>query len=269
MKQKLGIVSFTCCQGCQFTILFIDEIMKLLDKFDVQYFNLIKEKNRESEFNLVFVEGAITSKNEIEKLKEIRKKSKCLVAFGTCATHGGIPGMRNFLENKELLKHVYNQEMLKDSIKTEPIDKFVKVDYYMYGCPVIKDEFKNFIKFYLKKKIPKECETSVCLECPKKGPDCYLNHKVVCLGALAHGGCNAICLKDNHPCILCRGPLKNANFSTEIELFRKFNLTPEQIQSKLSKFYAKESTISIIKEKTKNISIAETLKNQLKKLRKK
>jgi len=251
MKPKLGIVSFTGCQGCQFTILFIDEIMKLLDKFDVQYFHLLREKNRETEFDVVFVEGAITSKREIEKLKRIRAKSKVLVALGACATHGGIPAMRNFLENKELIKHVYNQKMLKDSIETESIDKFVKVDYYMYGCPIIKDEFIDFLNSFLKKKEMKECETPVCLECPKKGPDCYLNHKTICLGPLAHGGCNALCTKDNHPCILCRGPLKNANFSVEIELFSKFGYTDDQIKSKIAKFYPKQTLTKKIRDKIK------------------
>jgi len=240
MKPKVGVVSFTGCQGCQFTILFIDDIMKILDKLDVQYFHLLKEKNRETDFDLVFVEGAITTKREVEKLKKIRAKSKYLVALGACATHGGIPGMRNFLENKELEKYVYNQKMLKDSINTEAVDNFVKVDYHMYGCPIIKEEFTAFIDGFLKNKIPKECETPVCLECPKKGPECYLQKKIVCLGPLAHGGCNGLCPKDNHPCILCRGPLKNANFSSEIQLFKNFGYNEDQIKSKISKFYPRE-----------------------------
>jgi sulfhydrogenase subunit delta len=258
MKPKLGIVSFTGCQGCQFTILFINEIMKHLDKFDIQYFHLLKEKNRDTDFDLVFVEGAITTKREIEKLKEIRKKSKFLVALGACATHGGIPAMRNFLENKELIKHVYNQKMLKDSIETQPIEKFVKVDYHMYGCPIIKEEFIEFTKNFLKKKETKECNTAVCLECSKKGPECFLNKKTVCLGPLTHGGCKAICTKDNHPCILCRGPLKGANFATEIELFQKFGYNEEQILSKISKFYPKEQ-----------INLTERIRQRIRKFRKK
>tara|TARA_Y100000310_G_C20688031_1_gene820344 strand:+ start:815 stop:1513 length:699 start_codon:yes stop_codon:yes gene_type:complete len=232
--------------------------MNLLNKFDVQYFHLLKEKNRESNFDIVFVEGAITSKREIEKLKRIREKSKFLVSLGACSTHGGIPAMRNFLENKELVKHVYNQKMLKDSIETQPIDHFVKVDYYMYGCPIIKDEFIKFTKNFLKKKQTKECNTAVCLECPRRGVECFLNKKTVCLGPLAHGGCKAICPKDNHPCILCRGPLKGANFASEIELFQKFGYSEEQILSKISKFYPKEQ-----------INLKEKIKQRLRGFRKK
>ncbi|MBT3985754.1 NADH:ubiquinone oxidoreductase [archaeon] len=240
MKPKLGIVSFTGCQGCQFTILFINDIMKYLNKFDVQYFHLMREKNRETNFDIVFVEGAITSKREVEKLKRIRAKTKFLVALGACATHGGIPAMRNFLENKELLTHVYNQKMLKDSIEAAPVSDFVEVDYFMYGCPIIKEEFIALTNAFLKKKEIKECETSVCMECPKRGKDCYLNKKTICLGAVTHGGCKALCLKDNHPCILCRGPIKNANFGVEIELFSKFGYSEDQIKSKIAKFYPKE-----------------------------
>ena len=263
MKPKLGIVSFSGCQGCQFTILFVKEIMKYLDKFDVQYFHLMKEKNREAEFDLVFVEGAITTKKEAEKLKKIRDKSKFLVALGACATHGGIPAMRNFLENKEVVKHVYNQKMLKDSIDTQAIDHFVKVDYYMYGCPIIKEEFVEFITEFLKKKEIKECETPVCLECPKKGPDCYLQHNTVCLGAMTHGGCDALCPKDDHPCIMCRGPLKNANFSIEIELFKKFGYTEDQIKSKLNKFYVKEKKSIRERIKTRKDNIKKKIKDRI------
>ncbi|MBT4175084.1 NADH:ubiquinone oxidoreductase [archaeon] len=239
-KPKVGFVSFTGCQGCQFSILFIDNILKILKKFDIKYFHLLKEKNKESDFDLIFVEGAISTKSQVKKLKEIRKKSKYLVAFGTCATCGGIPAMRNFLEADELKKHVYNQKLSKDSIDAGPVEKHVKVDYHMYGCPVIKKEFVNFIKTFLKKKEVKECETPVCLECPRKGKNCYLLEKVPCLGAVTHGGCNALCIRNNHQCIACRGPLKTANFAAEVKLFENLGLSEKDIKNKLHKFINNE-----------------------------
>jgi len=239
-KPKLGFVSFTGCQGCQFSILLIEGIFSILKDFDVKYFHLLKEKNKESEFDLVFVEGAITTKVQIKILKEIRKKSKYVVAFGTCATHGGIPAMRNFLETNELKKYTYNQNLSEDSIDAAPISKYIKVDYQMYGCPIIKKEFITFLKLFLKKKELKESETPVCMECPRKGKDCYLQNKIPCLGALTHGGCNALCINNNHPCISCRGPLKSANFAAEIQLFKNFGLSEEDIKNKLRIFLKQE-----------------------------
>ena len=67
-KPTLGFFTFTCCEGCSFTVLFIDKIMDLLEGFDIVYFNLLKEKNDVSELDLAFVEGAVTTTTEIQEL---------------------------------------------------------------------------------------------------------------------------------------------------------------------------------------------------------
>ncbi len=235
-KLKIGVFSFTGCEGCQFTILFIDKIFELLANFDVRYFHLLKEKNKHTNFDIAFVEGAITTKKEIKKLKVIREKSKYLVALGACACHGGIPSMRNFIGNKELEKYVYNQKMLKDSIEASGIDKYIHVDYFMRGCPIIKDEFINFLTNFCKDCEMGEFVGPVCNECPRRGKNCFLVQKVECMGAFTHGGCNAICPSENIPCILCRGPLDKDNFAAEINLFKKFGLSEKDIMNKLRRF---------------------------------
>ncbi|MEM4263890.1 MAG: NADH:ubiquinone oxidoreductase [Candidatus Woesearchaeota archaeon] len=236
-KPVLGIVSFTCDEGCQFAILFIEGIFDLLDKFDVQYFHLLKEKNREAKFDLMFVEGAISTKKQVKKLKKIRKDSKFLVALGACACHGGVPAMRNFIDNKELGKYVWNQRMLKDSIPASGIEKYVKVDYYLYGCPVIKKEFVGFLEGFLKGKIPEQKTTPVCSECPRQGkPECFLRQRVECLGPVSRAGCEAICPKNNVPCMLCRGPLPAANVAGEVALFKSFGLDEKAIKDRIRMF---------------------------------
>lgn len=235
-KPKLGFFSFTCCQGCEFTVLFIDQIFDILKNFDVQYFHLLKEKNREVEFDLVFIEGAVTSNREIRKLKEIRKKSKFVVAIGACACHGGIPAMRNFIENKDLLKYVYNQHMLKDSVPAAGIGEHIKVDYYMYGCPIIKEEFIEFVNDFLAGKRKTEFEGTVCDQCPRRGEECYMLQKIPCVGAVTHGGCNALCIRENIPCILCRGPINEQNVAAEAKLFKNWGLSEEEVKTRVGKF---------------------------------
>lgn len=237
-KPVIGFFSFTCCQGCEFTVLFLDDLMKILDKFDVQYFHILKEKNRNVSFDLAFIEGAITTKREIEKLKAIRDKSKFVVALGACACNGGIPAMRNFISNKELGKYVYSQKMLSDSIETAAIDKYIKVDYYMRGCPILKGEFVDFVENFLKKEIPKEFKGPVCQQCPRRGKNCFLMEKKLCLGPITHGGCSAFCPSRSIPCVLCRGPLEKANFAKEMSLFKRFGLDKKDIENKLRRFHS-------------------------------
>ncbi|HII72137.1 TPA: hypothetical protein HA265_05265 [Candidatus Woesearchaeota archaeon] len=235
-KPVIGFFTFTCCEGCLFTILFIDKITEMFSRFDVQYFDLINEKNKEAEFDIAFVEGAITTNKEIEKLKTIRGKSKRLVAIGACACHGGIPAMRNFIENEELKKYVYNQEMLKDSIKAQPIQNFVKVDDFLYGCPIIKDEFVDFCEKALAGEQWKPFVGPVCGQCPRRGKNCYLQEKKECLGAITHGGCNAICVRQNIPCIMCRGPVATANFPAEVKLFESWGISEKDVMERLTRF---------------------------------
>jgi sulfhydrogenase subunit delta len=235
-KLKVGIFSFTCCEGCQFTILFLDNLMDLFKKANFVYFDLINEKNRKETIDLAFVEGAITTKKEVKKLKAIRKKSKFLVAMGACACHGGIPSMQNFLERDQLGKYVYNQEMLKDSIKTTGIGEHIKVDYYMYGCPIIKREFVEFFESFVKGKPQKEFQGPVCEQCPLRGENCLLMKKKPCLGAVTNGGCYAPCPQENIPCYLCRGPREKADIPAEVQLFKKFGLSEQEIYNKLEHF---------------------------------
>ncbi len=240
-KPVVGFFSFTCCEGCEFTVLFLDELLELFDKLDIQYFHLIKEKNAETDFDLAFVEGAISSKHEMRELKRIRAKSKYLVAFGECAAHGGIPAMRNQLKRRALGKYIYSQKLARDWIEVSPISDFVKVDYFMYGCPIIKDEFIQFISQFIKGEKPKEFRGPVCLECPRRGkPDCYMLNKIECLGPITNGGCNALCIRNNMPCTLCRGPLENADLYAEIRLLESFGISKKEAINKIRRFGSKE-----------------------------
>lgn len=235
-KPTAGFYSFSCCEGCQFTILFLDNLPKILDKFDIKHFHLIKDKNMDAKIDVAFVEGAITTKKQVRKLKDIRKKAKVLVALGECATHGGIPSMRNFIENDQLEKYVYNQRMLKDSIKASGIGRFVKVDYYMYGCPITKSEFTMFVDSFLKGEILKEKTLPICTECSRRGKNCFLQQKQFCLGPVTRSGCDAICTRENIPCTLCRGPVDKVNIAKEAELFHKFGLSKKDAYNKIRRF---------------------------------
>lgn len=251
-KPALGFFSFTCCEGCEFTILFLDELLALFDKFDLCYFHLLKEKNRNRKFDVAFIEGAISSKSEIEKLKKIRSKSKFVVALGACACHGGIPAMKNFLGTKKLSKYVYGQKLLQDSIETQPIENFIKVDYRMFGCPIHKGEFVRFInsitavnfsaktlssKNLSAKTLPvKEPEGNVCNQCPRRGNSCFLKQKEVCLGSFTRGGCDAACTTQGIPCMMCRGPVKKTDFTAEIALFKNWGLEEKDIINKIEMF---------------------------------
>ena len=73
-------------------------------------------------------------------------------------------------------------------------------------------------------------------QCPRRGKDCFLREKTICLGALTHGGCDAVCIRQNIPCIMCRGPLDTANFPAEAALFKSWGVDEKDIMNKLGRF---------------------------------
>jgi coenzyme F420-reducing hydrogenase gamma subunit len=235
-KPTIGFYTFTCCEGCQFTMLFVERILSLLDRFEVVHFNLLKEKNPELATDLALIEGAITTTAEAQELKKVRERSKLVVAMGACARNGGIPAMKNFVESATLRKYVYHHKNHPDSIPAAGIGEHIEVDYVMRGCPIIKDELVEFLETYLRGEIMEPYQGSVCTQCPRKGVNCFLKAKVECLGAITHGGCGALCPSDNIPCMLCRGPTEKANIAGEIRLFEKFGIDEREIHDRLNMF---------------------------------
>lgn len=236
-KPKTGFFTFTCCEGCQFRILMIENIMDLLDKLDIVHFNILKETSDDTLLDLAFVEGAITTKAEIEELKKLRKKVKTLVALGTCAVSGGIPAMKNFVSEDRLHKYVYHHVKHQESVPVKGIENYVSVDYNLRGCPIIEEEFVEFIKVYLQGELPQASAGPVCMECPrKKNGTCFMKEKIDCMGSITHSGCLALCTGKNIPCTLCRGPLDTANITNEIKLFERFGLNEEEIITRLNLF---------------------------------
>ena len=231
-KKKIGIFSFTCCEGCQLQILDLGpRLLKLLAVADITYFKLVQERNIFDKFEIAIVEGAISNKKEAEELKKIRANSKYLVVIGTCAVSGGIPSL-----------------IIEANKKTLGVDKFVDVDYHIRGCPINKEEFERVIVELLVNKKRPETNHSVCIECNEKEIECLFKKGLPCLGPVAAAGCGAICPENNTPCEACWGLIKDANISSVINEFKKMGLSEKEILDKLYKF----NTVDIVKDVGKN-----------------
>lgn len=152
MRQKIGFFSFTCCEGCIMTFLEVlnTKYFEYMKKMKIENFRAIKTDNGIRKLDIAFVEGAISTKSEIKKLKEIRKKSKKLIALGSGAVNGYPSNQRNKFDaskKKEIQPLVKKFHQIKDIL---PIKEFVKIDDEIPGCPVDKELLIKKIEFYLK-----------------------------------------------------------------------------------------------------------------------
>jgi coenzyme F420-reducing hydrogenase gamma subunit len=108
-KTKIAIFDLTGCEGCEFHLLSLDELLlDFFQDFEIVNWRLLSEKER-ADFDIAFIEGAVTTKTQAKLLKKIRETSKIVVALGTCAISGNIfkipPEKR-----KELAKKIYRRD---------------------------------------------------------------------------------------------------------------------------------------------------------------
>lgn len=236
-KLKVGIFGITGCMGCQLSILFQHELLKILDKIDLVACPGIKEKNETGNFDIVFLEGTIVNKEDLNFVKELRKKTKVLVAIGSCATDGCIPQIKHFMNKNKVEKEVYGGKTkhLK-TVEPVPIDKHVKVDYYLRGCPVDKAEFLSFLKDVLLNKEFKTYEKPICHECNLQENDCLLEQGKFCMGPITTGDCSVMCPHFNFGCIGCRGIYTDANLEKFLVVLEEHKFKPEESKKLINKF---------------------------------
>lgn len=171
---------------------------------------MLLEHNPRQKLDIAIVEGSIVSGSEIEKLKEIRKRSSIVIALGSCACIGGIPAIRNSVA-PEIRKSIERQLKKIKSEKVCGIGDIAKVDYFLHGCPIVHEELERVLKKILSGQTPRQIDYPVCFECKANENPCFLLENVSCLGPIATAGCNAVCVNQGFHCTACRGIMKDAN----------------------------------------------------------
>lgn len=239
-KPKVAFFDFACCEGCQLQIANLEEdVVGLAQLVDVVEFREVLTGQAPG-YDIAFVEGSITRKEDEERLKNIRNRSKLLVAYGQCAVTGGINRLKDQWHSMDDVKREvygdnYNMPHL-DTCPAKGIDKVVKVDLYIPGCPVDRDEFLRMVKELLLGKRPGLANYPVCVECKLKENVCLFDSGMVCLGPLARAGCGARCPSNGAACEACRGTVENPNTNAMHEILGKYNYTAAEIKRKINIF---------------------------------
>lgn len=241
-KPKIGIFGMTGCAGEQIVILNCeDQLMDILKVLDIKSFHTAMSKNDEkSDLDIAFVEGAVVQPEEEVLLKEIRKRSRLLIALGTCAVWGGVAAMKNEVSRQRLKDEVYGPRgKIFKSIPAQPLRSFVKVDFCISGCPIEKEQFLQAVGSLVHGDIPVLPKYAVCTECKMNENTCLLVEKgELCLGPITVAGCNARCLSYGIPCSGCRGPVEEANIASEVEILKEKGFTLGDINNQLRTFAA-------------------------------
>ncbi len=229
MKPKIAFFDFASCEGCQLQIVNLEaEMLDVIGAVDiVQFREAMTEKS--DDYAIAFVEGSITREKDIPRLKKIREQAAVLVALGSCAAIGGVNCLKNFQPLEDVRKYVYGDKaQWYETFPARPIDAVVKVDQYIYGCPIHKADFARVVKDLLLGKKPETPTYPVCAECKRGGNVCVFELGMTCLGPVTRAGCGAWCTSNREGCAGCRGLIPDPNTNAEKEVLKKYGLTVEQ-----------------------------------------
>ncbi len=200
-KMKLAFYWAASCGGCEIAVLDINEkILDVAALADILFWPVaIDTKYKDVEamddhfIDICFFNGAIRTSEQEHLATLLRKKSKVLVAFGACAVHGGIPGLANVADKKDVFTTAYldnpssgNTDKIVPKTKSKvkegdlslpeffdtvkSLDQTVDVDYYLHGCPPTPDQIMTVINAIVENTLPPKGSTigpakSVCDEC--------------------------------------------------------------------------------------------------------
>src|SRR4030042_6015289 len=167
-KIKVAADWLAACAGCEMSLLDMDErLVQLLDKIELTSTPITDLKHPPKEGVTVgILSGTVNNTTNLDVAKEMRERSKILIAMGDCAVFGGIMTMRNFFDMEEALKRAYietestvegiipTSEELSKPIKARPVNDVVKVDIHLPGCPPSADAIYYLLSELLRGRIP-------------------------------------------------------------------------------------------------------------------
>jgi sulfhydrogenase subunit delta len=150
-KPSLAVWKFASCDGCQLTLLDCeDELLAVAEQLEIGYFLEASRSTVAGPYDLSLVEGSITTPEDVERIREVRRQSRFLVTIGACATSGGIQALRNFGDVEEMLRIVYATPSFISTLATSTaISDHVPVDFELRGCPIDRSQLLEVISAYL------------------------------------------------------------------------------------------------------------------------
>lgn len=229
-KPRVAFFDFTDCEGCQLQFTNMGStLLEVAQLVDIVNFREIMSEGRQ-DYNIAFVEGSITTDNDVMRIKKIREKAKIIVALGACATIGGVNGIKNRTPLEVAKQRVYGDKQNNiNTIEAMPVHKVVKVDYFIHGCPVYIPEVLTVIKCILLGKPYVMPDYAVCMECKMNENVCRYEKDEECLGPVTRAGCNSWCINNGNKCYGCRGLVDNPAVDSQKDILLKYGLKLEDI----------------------------------------
>jgi NAD-reducing hydrogenase small subunit len=165
-KPRIATVWLDGCSGCHMSLIDLDErLLDIFERADLVYSPLVDFKDYPENVDVCLVEGAVSSEDDLHKIKMVRERTKTLISFGDCAVTSNVPGMRNPIGVKPLLDRAYLENVtLNPQLPSEivprllptatAVHRVVKVDVFLPGCPPSADLIYTMLDDLLSGRVP-------------------------------------------------------------------------------------------------------------------
>lgn len=146
-KIRIGWFPFSCCEddAIVMTEVMNDHWQEWRDLFEFRNVRVLRSESAMDEFDIAFIEGAIASEEQAEKLRKIRARAKKLVAVGACAVVGMPAGQRNFFDEKQKEEIAFLLARFAALPKVLKVSEVVPVDAEVPGCPMDPEKFLEVV----------------------------------------------------------------------------------------------------------------------------
>jgi F420-non-reducing hydrogenase small subunit len=202
-KPKIALYWCSSCGGCEESVLDLaEDILEIAEKIDIVFWPVALDfKYRDieiiddGEITAVLINGAIRTDDQEKMARLLRKKSRLVIAHGSCAHLGGAIGLANFYTKREIFDRIYkkiptvkNPRGILPDVETKDseigidlpyfhelvkaLDQVIDVDYYIPGCPPPPELIKNAIVAILQNDLPTKGsifgdERALCYTCSR------------------------------------------------------------------------------------------------------
>ena len=148
------------------SLLDMDErLLELAGKIEMVFSPLVDQKEFPENVDVALVEGAVSSDEDLEKIRKVRARSRLLVSLGDCAVTANIPSMRNPFKVQDVLNRAYVENVTinpgapREAVpallpQARPIHEFVNVDIFVPGCPPSADTIYSVLVDVLEGRSP-------------------------------------------------------------------------------------------------------------------